>query len=216
MALLSEHKADCYRWGIWKTDESLEELLALLPGPEKYEQQLKRFSSPHRRLEWLSVRVLLYRLLGEEKSIEYAPSGKPRLADSSFFISISHTRGYVAVILSVVSEVGIDIEQYGQRVHKVAHKYMREDETTSVYQGDDTWSLLLHWSAKEVMFKCMDADEVDFREHLRIVPFQVCERGEFFAEEYRTERRMKFHIRYLLHPDFVMTWQVGSSFGKND
>lgn len=216
MALLSEHKADCYRWGIWKTDESLEELLALLPGPEKYEQQLKRFSSSHRRLEWLSVRVLLYRLLGEEKSIEYAPSGKPRLADSSFFISISHTRGYVAVILSAVSEVGIDIEQYGQRVHKVAHKYMREDEMMSVYQGDDTWSLLLHWSAKEVMFKCMDADEVDFREHLRIVPFQVCERGEFFAEEYRTERRMKFHIRYLLHPDFVMTWQVGSSFGKND
>ena len=88
MALLSEHKADCYRWGIWKTDESLEELLALLPGPEKYEQQLKRFSSLHRQLEWLSVRVLLYRLLGEEKSIEYAPSGKPRLADSSFFFSV--------------------------------------------------------------------------------------------------------------------------------
>lgn len=71
---------------------------------------------------------------GEEKTIEYAPSGKPHLADSSYFISISHTRGYVAVILSAVSEVGIDIEQYGQRVHKVAHKYMRPDELISEYQ----------------------------------------------------------------------------------
>ena len=100
MALLREYKEIAYQWGIWKTEESTEELLALLPDPERYEQQLTRFSSPHRKLEWLSVRVLLYQLLGEEKIIEYAPSGKPRLADSSYFISISHTRGYVAVILS--------------------------------------------------------------------------------------------------------------------
>ena len=111
MALLREYKEIAYQWGIWKTEESTEELLALLPDPERYEQQLTRFSSPHRKLEWLSVRVLLYQLLGEEKIIEYAPSGKPRLADSSYFISISHTRGYVAVILSPRSEVGIDIER---------------------------------------------------------------------------------------------------------
>ena len=148
--------------------------------------------------------------------MEYAPSGKPHLADSSYFISISHTRGYVAVILSPVSEVGIDIEQYGQRVHKVAHKYMRPDELISEYHGEDTWSLLLHWSAKEVMFKCMDTSEVDFREHLRIMPFQVCEHGEFLAEEYRTEHKKKFMIRYLLHPDFVMTWQVTSAYSVNE
>lgn len=216
MALLREYKEIAYQWGIWKTEESPEELLALLPDPERYEQQLTRFSSPHSKLEWLSVRVLLYQLLGEEKTIEYAPSGKPHLADSSYFISISHTRGYVAVILSPVSEVGIDIEQYGQRVHKVAHKYMHPDELISEYQGEDTWSLLLHWSAKEVMFKCMDTSEVDFREHLRIMPFQVCEHGEFPAEEYRTEHKKKFIIRYLLHPDFVMTWQVTSAYSVNE
>ncbi|MCD7941759.1 MAG: siderophore biosynthesis protein, partial [Bacteroides intestinalis] len=26
--------------------------------------------------------------------------------------------------------------------------------------------------------------------------------------EYRTPEQRKFEIRYLLHPDFVMTWQV--------
>lgn len=105
-------------------------------------------------------------------------------------------------------EVGIDIEQYGERVHKVAHKYMRTDEPLSSYQGTDTWALLLHWSAKEVMFKCMNTPEVDFREHLRIFPFTVTEKGVFSAEEYRTPEQRKFEIRYLLHPDFVLTWQV--------
>mgnify|MGYP000016543064 CR=1 FL=1 len=67
------------------------------------------------RLEWLAVRVLLYTLSGEEKEIAYHPSGKPYLADASASLSISHTKGYVAVVLGLPGrEVGIDIEQYGE------------------------------------------------------------------------------------------------------
>ena len=151
----------------------------------------------------------LFTLLGEEKEIAYHSSGKPYLADNTASISISHTRGYVSVIIGEPGkEVGIDIEQYGERVHKVAHKYMRADEIVSSYQGTDTWSLLLHWSAKEVMFKCMNTPEVDFREHLHIFPFAVSEKGDFSAEEYRTPEQRKFHIHYILHQDFVLTWQT--------
>lgn len=211
MAIYLHHKEEKYQWGIWRTDESIEELLAFLPSAGYYEQEMLRFKAPHRRLEWLSVRVLLYRLLGEEKSIAYYPNGKPYLADHSYFISISHTRGYVAVMLSPMGEVGIDIEQYGERVHKVAHKYIRPDEQPAMYKGDDTWSLLLHWSAKEVLFKCMDTSEVDFREHLHILPFNVREQGEFHAREYRTTSQNSFLIRYLVQPDFVMTWCYSSA-----
>ena len=58
------------------------------------------------------------------------------------------------------------------------------------------------------MFKCMNTPEVDFREHLRIFPFAVAEKGVFSAEEYRTPGQRKFEIHYMLHPDFVLTWQV--------
>lgn len=206
MAMYVERIEDTVRWGIWKMDESVEELLALLPIRELYEVGLERFTALHRKLEWLSVRVLLYQLLGKTVEIAYEPTGKPYLADHSHFISISHTKGYVAVILSTVSEVGIDIEQYGSRIHKVAHKFMREDEVATPYNDDSTWSLLLHWSAKEVMFKCMNAAEVDFREHLRIEPFRLQEQGVLTAHEYRTEQRQHFQISYLLDPDFVLTW----------
>lgn len=207
MALLVQHRESALQWGIWKIEEEVDELLTLLPRScrKACQQQVLRFSSESRQLEWLSVRVLLYALLNEEKEIAYHSSGKPYLMDHSSSISISHTRGYVSVILgSTGMEVGIDIEHYSERVCKVAHRYMRDDEKTSSYQGTEIWSLLLHWSAKEVMFKCINASDVDFRQHLRIFPFAVLNRGVFDAEEYRTVHHLKFHLHYLLYPDFVM------------
>lgn len=145
-------------------------------------------------------------MLGEEKEICYHTGGKPYLADGSASISISHTKGYVAVILGMPGrEVGIDIEYYGERVRKVAHRFMRGDEKTTLFRDTETWSLLLHWSAKETMFKCMNASGVDFREHLRILPFTVDEQGVFSAEEYRTAEKRNFSIHYYLFPDFVLT-----------
>ena len=103
------------------------------------------------KIEWLSVRVLLYFMLKEDKQIGYSSEGKPFLTDDSFFISISHTKGYVAVILNPKTPVGIDIEQYGKRVHKVFDRFIRPDEQVEAYQGDTTWGGLLHWSAKETV-----------------------------------------------------------------
>ncbi len=215
MAVFLQYTEHQVQWGIWKTDESVDQLLALLPSPLHYQSYMaKHFKTDHRRLEWLAVRVLLYQLAGEEKEVRYAPSGKPYLADGSYHISISHTKGYVAVILSATREVGIDIEQYSSRIHKVAHKFMREDESKPSWNGDDTWGLLLHWSAKEVMFKCMDAEGVDFREHLYIKPFVLSPsnegepQGVFQAFEYKTERQRSFFIHYLLQRDFVLTWHM--------
>ena len=87
--------------------------------------------------------------------------------------------------------------------------HARDDEAALPFEGDDTWSLLLHWSAKETLFKCLDAEGVDFRRHLRIIPFRPARRGVFHAREYRTGERRRFFVRYLLHPGFVLTWTAG-------
>ena len=210
MSLFLEQSTPSCRWGVWKTDESLEELFAMLPCAEKYREEVRRFTAESRRLEWVAVRVLLYTLLGEEKEIAYHPGGKPYLADGSASISISHTGGYVAVLVGRRGEeAGIDIERYGERVRRVASRFMRADEAPSLFRGTETWSLLLHWSAKEAMFKCLNASEVDFREHLRIFPFPVSESGVFAAEEYRTAERRRFAVHYRLFPDFVLTLALG-------
>lgn len=203
---LQHTETDC-RWGIWQMDETPSDLCRAFAGTTLYEEAQQRFASPRRCQEWLSARLLLWHLLGERQPLASLPSGKPVLEDGSCHISLSHTNGYAAAIVASFP-VGIDIEQYGQRVHRVAGRFMRSDEQVFPYHDDDTWSLLLHWSAKEAMFKCMDASEVDFRSHLHIFPFQPQEQGVMHAEEYRTSQQRTFRIRYLLHPDFVLTYTV--------
>lgn len=209
MSLFLKHKGEDCCWGVWKMDETEEELLSMLPRREVYARYISRYAAPHRRLEWLAVRALLFTLLGEDREVAYHPNGKPYLVDGSYALSISHTKGYAAVILGAPdSEVGIDIEQYGERVRKVAHKFMRPDEQALAYEGNEAWSLLLHWSAKETMFKCLNASEVDFKEHLQIFPFVPRREGTFDACEYRTGCRQMFHIPYQITSDFVLTWSV--------
>ena len=145
MGLFLQYKTVDMQWAVWKMEESLDTLFTLLPDARRVscEQEMQRFTSDRRKLEWLSVRVLLYSMLQEDKEIGYSSEGKPHLTDNSSFISISHTKGYVAVILSSVAPVGIDIEQYGQRVKRVYDRFIRSDERVEPYQGDETWSMLL-------------------------------------------------------------------------
>lgn len=205
MPVFKQYTESSYKWGIWKASESLEELLALLPHKEKYEEGIGKFTAVSRKLEWLAVRVLLYTMLGEEKEIHYYSNGGPYLADGSFSISISHTKGYVAVLLSEPGKesgliLSVIASGYGKWRISSCVKMKK-----SLFKGTETWSLLLHWSAKETMFKCMNASDVDFREHLHVMPFTPDEQGVFSAAEYRTAEKQIFQIYYYLFSDFVLT-----------
>lgn len=151
-----------FRCCVWQVTETMEQLLATLPdeGRELNEEAQQRFSAPKRRLEFIAVRVLLHQML-PGAVIAYHDNGKPFLEHSDRRISISHTDGYVAVMLSGQGEVGVDIEQYGERVCRVASRFVNEREPVS-----GVWEQLLLWSAKETVYKMMNCREVDFREHL--------------------------------------------------
>ena len=209
MGLFLQHKTKDIHWAIWKMEESLESLLTLLPATRRIfcEQEMQRFTSERRKMEWLSVRVLLYSMLQEDKEIGYSSEGKPHLTDNSSFISISHTKGYVAVILSPIAPVGIDIEQYGHRVKRVYDRFIRPDEQVEPYLGDVTWSMLLHWSAKETIFKSMENADADLRK-LCLSHFVPQEEGTFQVQEYATEQQQSFTVGYRISPDFVLTWTI--------
>ena len=206
MPLYHTYKQGNLTVGVWKVDETVGQLRSMFHQFSIYEAGLARFTSESRQREWLAVRVLLKELCGEEKKIGYLPSGKPYLEDGSMRVSFSHTKGYVAVAVHPFAEVGVDIEQYGTRVQKVASRFIREDERVSVASGDEIYGLLLHWSAKETMFKLMEEEAVDFVSHLHIHPFRLQPSGTFQACEYRSLHGRKFLIHYHTHPDYVLTF----------
>ena len=84
---------------------------------------------------------------------------------------------------------------------------MREDEEVPLYHESPVAALLLHWSAKEAMYKSMTQQEaVDFKQHLRIFPFPIAAEGCFDAQEYRTSLQQHYSMAYRLYADFVLTW----------
>ncbi|WP_346709682.1 4'-phosphopantetheinyl transferase family protein [Phocaeicola salanitronis] len=219
MPLFSCWKDEAGTFAIWKTEESNEALRASLKGAFPYDADLSRLKAESRRSEYLAVRVLLAEVCGEEKEICHEPSGKPFLADGSFRLSISHTRDYVAVALHPEREVGIDIEQVSERALKVADRFMCGEELAGQAEAlkgcpeeaeqAALYYVLLHWSAKETLYKLMGEEEVDFSRHLRILPFRLRPEGRFSGCECRTRQGMRYEIRYMLHPDFVCTWSMG-------
>ena len=96
--------------------------------PEAYLPILNRYKSEGRKSEWLSVRVLLKELTGSEPDILYHDNGAPYLPESSLHISISHTKGFAAVLLSPNKPVGIDIEYRSERIHRIKSRFLSETE----------------------------------------------------------------------------------------
>lgn len=192
-------------WGVWKTDESVDELLDRLANKEVYEPFLQNIRTENRKKEWLAVRVLLKELLCEETPIAYHANGAPYLPEKDLHISISHTKGYVAVILSPSHPGGIDIEYKGDRIIKVRDRFLSEEENACIDPLHEKEHLLIHWCAKETLFKMIGQENVDFIEHLHIAPFSYKERGSLAASESRSEQGASFILQYFVFNDFIVT-----------
>ena len=169
MPLLLKHTGPL--WGIWKIEESSDTLLSLLQNGEVCLSQLELIRTEQRRREWLASRVLLQELTGGPARIAYRPDGAPFLPDLPLHISISHTKGYAAVLLQERPAAGIDIEYRSGRVSKIRSRFMNPEEEAGIDKEHETEHLLLHWCAKETLFKMIGREEGDFLRHLHVLPF---------------------------------------------
>lgn len=203
MPLLVEHSLPL--WGIWKIEESSDELLKLLENKQPYYSFVTDTMTEARKREWLASRVLVKRLLGFEPDISYTDAGAPFLVGLSKRISISHTKGFAAVILSDNPAAGIDIEYMSDRVKKIRTRFMSASEDSQIDEYYETEHLLVYWSAKETLFKMIGQSDVDFKEHLQIHPFRYSNEGVFLATERRTKKNESFKIHFFVTQEFVLT-----------
>ena len=192
---------------IWKIVETEDELLALFPTyGELFRREIDEYRSLVRRLEFLSVRALLVHLLGDENNVFHDEDGRPSLLDRSLNISISHTKGYAAVVLGRNRVVGVDIEQKRDKIFRVKHKFLSEKELGNIDMENELDSLLLHWCAKETVYKMADKLLPEFSEEIAIDPFSVghSSTGSFIARE--VVSGIEYKMSYQLFPEFVMTY----------
>lgn len=101
---------------------------------------------------------LLTAMLGRKVQLEHDANGKPLL--DGYHISISHSKTFLAILLSEQHEVGVDIEYQSPRILKIASRFLREDEP----YHEDVAKSLCAWCVKEALYKLQSASRLTYQE----------------------------------------------------
>ncbi|MBK6905486.1 MAG: 4'-phosphopantetheinyl transferase superfamily protein [Saprospirales bacterium] len=208
--LLHRHLAPEGELGIWKIEETESfflDQLGLFPQEKKQIDEMKG----HRRLEWLAGRYLLHYMSGREirGACLKDEFGKPYLEGSAFQISISHSHERVA-ILAAPFAVGVDVQILVDKIWRIAHKFMRPEESESLLPQTSLEHLHVYWGAKEALYKAYGRRELDFREHLYITPFAFSPSGGQTTGWIRKDGFiMELEVSYEIWEDtYVLVWAV--------
>jgi len=131
---------------------------------DKEELYLKKITNENRKQEFLQIRALRNKTIGEIE-IDYTKSGKPFLVNSKEYISISHSQNFIG-ILKAPFDVGLDIEEINERITKIKNRFLNEKELKMFDSSIE--NLTIAWTLKEALFKLCARNGVDFRKELLI------------------------------------------------
>lgn len=192
MPLIRKQRIDENSWlAVWQMSESLEQL------PVSSHVDLNDFPSLRRKREKLTEYLLLKELTGDESLvIRHNEDGAPFL--DGYFISISHTEGWAAMMLSKSHRVGVDIEYVSDRVNRVASRFIREDEQQATLA-----ERLINWCTKEAVYKFFTEQHLEFHE-MRLQPYSQEDKGVVVVDNMRQQTQVE--VRYEVNNDFVLAY----------
>ena len=209
MAVIQIEKIENGLFGLWKITEEIEELLPLanLSAPDL--EIWTAFKASQRKKEWLATRALLKELTGRQNQISYFSDGRPFLDGDSMNISISHTKGYAAILLHEKEIPGIDIELNTRSAEKVATRILSPEELESCkeIEGYSNQKLLIHWCAKESIFKMVPEHSISYLNQIHISLNGQIEEGLEFKGTYLSPTSpLSFNLFYKSFEELIVVW----------
>lgn len=164
---------------IWQVDESENVLMQLCRGCSVDTTSILATRLAKRRIELLAEQLLLHTLTGNASSISHTPGGVPFIAGSNMNISISHTRGYVAMAISRRC-IGIDIEHFSDKVLRVRQKFLNEAEARHI-EADNVALNIAAWTAKEALYKAVLTPGINLSHHIPIDAQAIAGNGKWVS-----------------------------------
>lgn len=178
---------------VWEIAEPMSYFLSRLPE----EMQSLPSKNETRNLEWLASRYILT-LLVPDARISKSKEMKPMLIDDIRYISISHTQGYTACIVSNLP-CGIDIELDHPRITRIAQKFNLPEELELI-KDDDKFQTRLYqiWCSKEAMYKAFGLGGIDFKEDLWVeIDALVKDDSTFEGSLMQDGREIVYKLNYV-------------------
>nr|WP_314865133.1 4'-phosphopantetheinyl transferase superfamily protein [uncultured Flavobacterium sp.] len=192
---------------IWNITESFEQLNQEVQLNEKNQLRLNGMKSEMHQRAFLSIRKLLALAGYSDFDLYYDEFGKPHLMDKKY-VSITHSHHFSAIILSNET-VGIDIEMQREKILKIAHKFVNDEELERLQKMDTNdyiKKLTVKWGAKEAIFKIRNEKGISFKDHIQVAPFELNETQTLADLNYNSTNQ-KFTIHFSeLDTNFTLVY----------
>lgn len=203
------------KWGVWRIEESIDELKAMLSKEEDLAVHSPKKENPSKWSQRLAVRALLRELDPRTPNIRY--DGRiPIIGNGEERISITHDPEYVGIHLTPFGKpAGIDIQcRKPRKLERVAERFLNNkelDEVRRFSERERSDLLNILWCSKEALYKACNSS---LRDRIRVKTERPSDQGRiegevlspegkrlFFLLEYR--RLGCHHIAHILDGDFV-------------
>ena len=169
---------------VWKITETFDELFRSVALKDISLARLESMKSESHQKGFLSVRRLLMEAGYSDFDLYYDEFGKPHLSKipnskfqipninnpkpatrNSQHISISHSHGFSAIVLSEVN-IGIDLEIIKEKALKLAPRFMDVSHLENISHDDQVKKATVIWGIKESVFKLKNEIGISFQEHI--------------------------------------------------
>ncbi len=193
--------------GIWKKEEPIDLLESVYLLNSDEEKEFAQITNHNRKKEWLTTRILLTELLEKRVTILHNKNRKPYLKSHNSNITISHSRNFVAIIVSANYYAGVDVEHIATRAAKVKHKFLNKTELTWCKSLEQITAC---WSAKESIFKIYEK-ELDFYD-MEVAPFTLnTDGGSFKTKVIKAGKEADYMVKYRQIEDDILTYALAKS-----
>jgi 4'-phosphopantetheinyl transferase len=204
MPLLINRYENSFRLALWKLTETVEffeEKAHLSSADSKLYNQI---SNETRKKEWLAVRILLNEVLGFWPNITYMETGKPILNNHSRHLSISHSKEMVGILLSTSPYSGIDIEKISRNIDKVLNRFLSNQELKNIQNGTNPYRKIIHWCAKEAIFKSVNEPNIDFSSQIEIK--KISDNGTIHGKFTSEKNEFDLDLNYMIVDEHIIVW----------
>lgn len=205
--LFTKEIAEQTHIALWKIVEDEHFFIKKMTLTTSETERLDRIKG-RRRLEWLAGRWLVHKMSskGERLICQADQYGKPHLIDSPLEMSLSHSNEVAAAILAPQS-VGIDIQKLVAKIERIAHKYMRPEETESLALHHIE-HLHIYWGAKEALYKAYGRRELDFIKHIHIQPFDYQQIGTTKGRVTKGDFEANYQIYFEKIGEYILVYAI--------
>ena len=131
---------------------------------------LAKRKNSKKALEFLCSRLLLRLCKLDPNDLSYNEFGAPILK-SGKFVSISHCKNYVTLLLSNQS-CGVDIETKRKQILNIKHKFLNQTDIKNISM-ENISDITLIWTLKEAIYKLCQYPGINFKDQIFVSTIDI-------------------------------------------